>query len=193
MTSKHQNFIIETERQVITTDPTNILIRSLLMKKERDARDRKAKEKAKAAAASATAVAAGGGAGGTSTAKAAKAAGEQQQRPAASGAKRGGAEPHEGEPSAKREAVDDGTAAGPSGRAARGAAHAAAGTGAAGTGATTAMATATGTAAPTEAQLSAMTKASLVDRARRAGLAVGGAKASLVSRLAEHYRTRRGS
>ena len=35
------------ERQVITTDPTNILIRSLLMKKERDARAKKAKEKAR--------------------------------------------------------------------------------------------------------------------------------------------------
>ena len=103
-------FFSLSERQVITTDPTNILIRSLLMKKERDARDRKAKEKAKAVAA---------------------------------------------------------------GRAA-------------------ATTTATGTAAPTEAQLSAMTKTALVDRARRAGLPVGGAKAALVQRLVEHYRTRRG-
>ena len=96
-------FFSLSERQVITTDPTNILIRSLLMKKERDARDRKAKEKAKAVAAAA----------------AAKAAAEQQQQqqdqqrqqqPAASGAKRGGSEPPAGEPAAKREAVDSGAA-----------------------------------------------------------------------------------
>lgn len=113
-----------------------------------------------------------------------KAAAEQQ--PAASGAKREGAEPPAGEPSAKRGAIDAGTAAGPSGRVSRGAANAA------GTAATAMTTTTSGTAALTEAQLSAMTKAALVDRARRAGLTVGGAKSSLVSRLAEHYRTRRG-
>lgn len=153
------------------------------MKKERDAREKKARERAKAAAAA------------TASAAAAKATADQHQQPAAHGAaKRGGPEPPAGEPAAKREAIDDGATAGPSGRAFRGAANAADAAGAAAGTRTVAApaAAAGGTATPTEAQLSAMTKAALVDRARRAGLAVGGAKAALVARLVEHYRTRRG-